>query len=94
MVRNQRSQSTKSPVFTLKYPSGVKLQGGPRVIISTKISKKATQRNRIRRRLKEAWRSLSGAHVSPPYIYVRKMALGMSFVQLKRELEKTLKRFL
>ena len=94
MVKNQGPQSVKTPAFILKYPSGVKLQDEPRVIVSTKISKQATQRNRIKRRLKEAWRSLSGVQVPPPCIYVRKVALGMSFAQLKMELEKTLKRFL
>lgn len=58
--------------------------GKLRVVVSSKISKKATERNLIKRRVKEAWRLISSKQAV--CIYAKKPALLMSFAQIKVEL--------
>jgi ribonuclease P protein component len=60
------------------------------VVVSGKLAKRATQRNLMKRRLRNIWRLVGTGR--PPYIYVKKAALAMSFQQLKDELAKAIKR--
>lgn len=63
-----------------------------RIIVSNKVTKKATQRNLIKRRIKEIWRSMFDHKPHPAIcVYIRKPALAMSFAELKTELAKALK---
>jgi len=89
MYRGSRGYAD-SPAFTLKYPPEGEQTGKLRVVVSGKLAKRATQRNLIKRRLKNIWQLVGAGQ--PPYIYVKKAALAMSFQQLKDELAKAIKR--
>ncbi|MBU1092624.1 ribonuclease P protein component [Patescibacteria group bacterium] len=54
-----------------------------RVVISTKIAKKATIRNLIRRRVKEVWRQLSIPTDLVVAIYTKSAILDKSFAEIK-----------
>lgn len=89
MYRGTRGYAD-SPAFTLKYPPLREQTDKLRVVISGKVAKKATQRNLMKRRLRHAWGLVGTGR--PPYIYVKKAALALSFSALKEELAKSLKR--
>jgi RNase P protein component len=78
-----------SPAFTLKYPPARDSAKRIRIVVSAKVAKKATQRNLIKRRLRQAWGLVGGGQ--PPHLYIKKAALTMSFAQLKAELSRLLK---
>lgn len=61
----------------------------PRIIVSSKISKKATERNLIKRRFREAWRMIAPPNHFAVSIYIKKPALKMSFAQIKAELARS-----
>lgn len=86
----QRSRPVHSAAFTLKHPYNAKPLAKPRIIISAKVAPKAVDRNRLKRRMREILRSM-GKDKASFHIYIKKVALGMSFAQLKSELEKALK---
>ena len=75
------------PALTLKYvkPS---LRPGLRTAVGTKVSPKATQRNLLKRRLREIWRSLPIPSGVAATIYVKPVALKMSFAELKTAVTK------
>lgn len=52
-------------------------------IVSTKISKKAVERNKIRRRLKEIWSKLILPTNTETIIYAKKKILELSFSEIK-----------
>ena len=58
---------------------------GPTVVVSKKITKKAVQRNRIRRIVKEALRSI-GFEESKLVIIVKKNIANLKTNQVKKEL--------
>jgi len=64
-----------------------------RVVVSTKVTKKAVERNRLKRRLREIWRALSPIPLRPPAspgyrvtVYTKKIALETGFSDLSRQL--------
>lgn len=89
MYRGSRGYAD-SPAFTLKYPPAREQTGKLRVVVSGKLAKRATQRNLMKRRLRNIWQLVGTGR--PPYVYVKKAALAMSFQQLKDELAKAIKR--
>lgn len=73
-----------------------KLEGLPRFgfIVSRKISKKAVERNLIRRRMKEAVRSLLVKFPPGSYVFLAKQSvLDKTVQELKQELEAVIKKF-
>ncbi|OGB74264.1 hypothetical protein A2V68_00670 [candidate division Kazan bacterium RBG_13_50_9] len=91
MVRAPEPAAAHTAAFTIKHTHPAHPLGRPRVIVSTKVTKRATQRNLIKRRLRELWRELGKDHQSP-HIYVKKAALAMSFAELRAEMAQALKR--
>lgn len=89
MLRGFRGYAD-SPAFTLKYPPAREQTGKLRIVVSGKLTKRATQRNLIKRRLRHLWRVVGNG--LPPHIYVKKAALNMSFSELKDELARALKK--
>ena len=79
-----------SPAFTLKYPPTRDQAKRIRIVVSAKVAKKATQRNLIKRRLRNIWQSVGSGPL--PYIYVKKAALTMPFAQLKSEFQRLIKK--
>ncbi|MBU1083335.1 ribonuclease P protein component [Patescibacteria group bacterium] len=77
------------PAFSVKPLNLRTSRARLRVVVSGKISKKATERNLIRRRVKDAWRLISSEEAV--CIYVKKPALSMSFAQIKAELSQNLR---
>ncbi|OGZ33788.1 MAG: ribonuclease P protein component [Candidatus Portnoybacteria bacterium RBG_13_41_18] len=63
------------------------------VIVSTKISKKATERNRIKRQIKEAARNLIGqaAKGGNMLVVVKKEIYGKTTKEIKQKLENAFK---
>lgn len=62
------------------------------IVVSTKVSKKAVERNRVKRQLREAVRSVfdqikTGYDIA---LYVKKSAIGQPFEQLQKDLETAL----
>lgn len=69
------------PALTLKYvvPSR---RPGLRVVVGVKVSKKATERNLLKRRLKEIWRKLSLPPDVAATFYTKADTLKLSFTEL------------
>lgn len=88
------SPSLKSNSFIIKIPLSNRQKDKIRVVVSTKISKKAVVRNRLRRQIKEAWRLLKITKIPAPHIYVRKIALDKSYQEIAQELKSLLGRYL
>lgn len=86
--------SLKSNSFIIKIPLSNRKTDKLRVVVSTKISKKAIVRNRLRRQIKEAWRLLKITKIPAPHIYVKKIALDKSYQEIARELKNILGRYL
>lgn len=84
--------SLKSSAFIIKFPLTAGRVDKIRVIVSAKISKKAVVRNKLKRQIKEAWRLLKIIETPAPHIYVKKMALEMSYQEIAQELKKVLKK--
>ena len=91
---SRQNFSFKSAAFVVKLPQGNNISKKIRVIVSTKVSKKATERNKIKRQLREIWHSLKINQFPSPHVYVKKAALSMSFSQLKDEFKKTIQPYL
>ncbi len=91
---SRQNFSFKSAAFVVKLPQGKNISKKIRVIVSTKVSKKATERNKIKRQLREIWHSLKINQLPLPHVYVKKAALSMSFNQLKDEFKKTIQPYL
>lgn len=89
MLKGSRGYA-HSPAFTLKYPPIREQTGKLRIVVSNKLTKKSTVRNLLKRRLRHAWQLVGSGQ--PPYLYVKKEALKMSFTQLKNELSRLIKR--
>lgn len=73
-----------------------KLQGMPRFgfIVSRKISKKAVERNLIRRRMKEAAKALLVKFPPGSYVFLAKQSvLGKTAQEIRQELKSVIKRF-
>ncbi len=63
----QNGETVRGPLCALKYaPNSRRTDYRVAVVVSKKVSKSAVQRNRIRRRLYEAFRR-QAAHISRPY---------------------------
>jgi len=86
--------SLKSSAFIVKFPLSAKSTDKIRVVISTKIAKKAVVRNKLKRQIKEAWRLLKITKTAAPHIYVKKTALGRSYKEIAQELKNVLKKYL
>jgi ribonuclease P protein component len=71
------------PALTLKYlrPSR---HPSLRVVVGVKVSPKATQRNLLKRRLREIWRVIPIPSDVAVTLYTTKATLGLSFAELKR----------
>ena len=73
------------PTLTLRYfvnHSAPSRSSRSRVVVSTKVSKKATERNRLKRQIRAIWQRLTlppGARVA---IYTKPDALSLSFQEL------------
>jgi ribonuclease P protein component len=52
--------------------------------VGVKVSPKATQRNLLKRRLREIWRVMSIPSDVAVTLYTTKTTLGLSFAELKR----------
>ncbi|MFH0912380.1 MAG: ribonuclease P protein component [Patescibacteria group bacterium] len=94
MLTRQPGRVIHHPAFTLRYsgarpPRPVKL----RVVVSTKLSKKATERNRLRRRVREIWRVLPVTTLPPVVtIYMKSLSLNMSFAELRMAITRIIPR--
>lgn len=86
MLKRYPERVIHHSVLTLRYfkgdpnrPTNQRL----RVVISTKIAKKATTRNLVRRRIKEIWRQLSIPAGLVVAVYAKSAILDKSFVEIK-----------
>ena len=90
----RRGEKRRGPLFLLEVLDR-KDAGPPRLGITvTKKTGNAVQRNRIRRRLKEACRVHAAAEMKPGSDYVivgRREILGVPFVSLKEELSRRIR---
>jgi len=78
------------PAFSVKsLDPRVSKKSQLRVVVSVKVSKKATERNLIKRRIKEVWRVVSPKRAV--CVYVKKPALLLSFAEIKAELTRLLR---
>ena len=68
--------------LTLKYVESAQ-HPGLRIVVGTKVSKKATERNQLKRRLKEIWRQLPVAPDVAVTLYTKTTTLLLSFAELK-----------
>lgn len=76
------------PQLTIKYSINQDKQIKFGLVVSNKVDKRATQRNLLKRRLREAHRSLLN-DIKPGYnllIIAKKSALELSFAELKKQL--------
>ena len=69
------------PALTLKYIKPARY-AGLRVVVGTKVSKKATERNRLKRQLREIWRKLPVASDVAATLYTKSSTLSLSFAEL------------
>ena len=58
------------------------------IIVSTKVSKKATERNKIKRRIREIIRDRSQKTGQNYKIYVNPSAKNLSYQELEKEIKK------
>jgi len=93
-MSSHQNFSFRSSAFVIKFPRGKDISKKIRVIVSAKVSKKAIERNKIKRQLREIWHSLKAKQLPPPHVYIKKAALSMSFDQLKNEFKKTIQSYL
>ncbi|MEA1909984.1 MAG: ribonuclease P protein component [Patescibacteria group bacterium] len=79
-----------SPAFTVRFRSlaSARVKNPIKFVVSTKISKKAVDRNKIRRRLKEIWKKFQLPQNSETIIYAKKEVLNLSFSEIN-ELSKS-----
>ncbi|MFA5967357.1 MAG: ribonuclease P protein component [Patescibacteria group bacterium] len=70
------------PALTLKYIEPAR-RSGLRIVVGTKVSKKATERNQLKRRLREIWRSLPIVPNVAATFYTKSTVLPLSFAELK-----------
>ena len=61
------------------------------VVVSTKVSKRATERNRIKRQIKEIMRSRIKKDIHDYTIIIRPAARGLSYSELSRCVETAVK---
>jgi len=87
----QTDQFTSS-AFVVKFPLRPQAKDKIRVVVSTKIAKKAVARNRVRRLIKEAWRLSETSNLPQPHIYTKKTVVNLSFEEIKNEISKILKK--
>lgn len=83
-----RGRAFFSPSFTLKFIR--KMEGGSRftVVVSTKVSKKATVRNAVKRHLREVFKThLHALKVGDYILTVKPGAVKMQLLSLRAELE-------
>jgi ribonuclease P protein component len=89
---NSRGQSFFSTEFRLRKLANLTEKSRFAVVVSTKVSKKATQRNTLKRQIKEILR-LNLDKIKPGYditISVNSKALNLDFDQLNQGLKKLL----
>jgi len=87
MVGQRSDRILYHPAFTLKYFSTnktVKLK----IAIGNKLSKKSTERNQFKRRVKEIWRTLNIPPQLAITLYPKSIALTLTFTELKTALNK------
>jgi len=78
------------PAFSIRPLNAREAQTSSlRIIVSSKISKKATERNLIKRRFREAWKIVAPPSYPAVSIYIKKPAFKMSFAQIKAELARS-----
>ena len=90
----QKGRSLSSPHLRFKYLANNLSSNRFAVVVSLKVSKKATERNRIRRQLLEIIRlNLSKIKASFDFlIFVNNKALGLDYSQLETSLLATLEK--
>ena len=73
------------PVLTLRYFKNTSRRpvAPLRVVVSSKVAKKATVRNLIRRRIREIWRQLPVPPNLSVALYTKTAILDKSFAELK-----------
>ena len=71
------------PALTLKYVRPAR-RPGLRVVVGVKTASKATQRNLLKRRLREVWRAAAVPPDVMATIYTSKATLDLSFTDLKK----------
>lgn len=87
MVGQRSDRALYHPAFTLRYfptnkPTKI------RIAVGNKLSKKATERNQFKRRVREIWRVLA---IPPQFaitLYPKPVALTLTFAELKIALNK------
>ena len=87
----QRRQASES-AFRLELTKLRSNDSELRVVVSTKIAKKAVDRNKLKRRLREIWRALpheKGARVT---VYTRREALNLDFASLSAQFASAIKK--
>ncbi len=84
-----RGRSFFNPFFILKYKTGTEPETRFGFIVSTKVSKKAVERNRIKRAVREQIRAIFAEFRSGDYvIIVKRKAVGISGKELRDSVKK------
>jgi len=86
-MKDHPERAIYHPALTLKYVKPSR-RPGLRVVVGTKISKKATERNRLKRRLREIWRNLAIPANVAATLYTKPITLTLSFAELKAAVTK------
>jgi ribonuclease P protein component len=88
-VTSLRGRSFFSPYFVIKYIAAPSLRFT--VIVSTKVSKRAVERNRIKRVVREAIRHSLPSHKTGDYVIIVKVrAAGKPAADIKDQLDQLL----
>lgn len=81
MVAYHPERVIHHPALTLKYLRPAK-HPGLRVVVGGKVSRKATERNLLKRRLREIWRTLPIPPDVAATLYTKSATLNLSFAEL------------
>jgi len=82
MVPYSPERVVHHPALTLKYVRPSR-RPGLRVVVGVRVSKKATERNLLKRRLREIWRQLPIPLDVAATFYTKQITLKLSFSELQ-----------
>lgn len=91
---NAKGKSFFSPLFKIRKLSNEKELSRFGFVVTTKTTKKATERNAIKRQVREIVR-LSLKDLAPGFdaiVTIKKEALGLGYQELEKDLKKLLKK--
>lgn len=88
----RKGRSIRRPAFTVCYVTTPK-PPSPRIVVSQKVDKRATVRNRLRRQIREILRKLPIVNLALVVI-VKKEAVTLEFTALRDRLQETIGKLL